>query len=352
LKEPSKNYLWIRMPHFRLTDTEADQLVAYLFVSAKQEFPDAPKGDVAKGAQLSVSAGCMNCHAGLPPITQPPLAATLKSGWTRGCMSPDPKGRGTAPDFALTAQQRDSLIAFASSGFDSLKQDVPAEFVQRQLTNLRCNACHARDGEGSVLSKVDGEVQELRAVAPSPEHVEGAPVADAPIPPLTWFGEKLRPEWMRDFIAGHGKDKPRPWLIARMPGFATYSEHLAAGLSHEHGFGLAPEPAMTLDPVKVKAGETLVGENGGFNCTTCHTLADRPATAVFEAPGPNLAFSPARLRTHYYSRWVLAPLRVDPETKMPQFADPDGKTPLTDFFDGNASEQIDAIWQYLHSLKK
>ena len=36
---------------------------------------------------------------------------------------------------------------------------------------------------------------------------------------------------------------------------------------------------------------------------------------------------------------------------MPRFADDDGKTPLTDFFAGQASEQYDAIWQYLQSLK-
>ena len=37
---------------------------------------------------------------------------------------------------------------------------------------------------------------------------------------------------------------------------------------------------------------------------------------------------------------------------MPHFAADDGKTPLTDFFVGKASEQYDAIWQYLQTLKK
>ena len=352
LKEPAKNYAWIRMPHFRLTDEEAGQLTAYLLTNAKQEFPAGPKGDATKGAQLLVSAGCLNCHAGLPPTTQPALAVTVKSGWTKGCMAPDAKARGAAPDFALTPAQRDALQAFAASGFDSLAQDTPLEFADRQIANLRCTACHSLDGEGSTWSKVDGESQQLRAAAPQVEHVEGAPVPDAPIPALTWLGEKLRPDWMREFIAGHGKTKPRPWLIGRMPGFATYAEGLAHGLSLQHGFGLSVAPEPALDAAKVKAGETLISENGGFNCTTCHPVADRPATAVFEAPGTNLLSINERLRKGYYARWVLAPLRVDPETKMPQFADADGRTPLTDFYEGKASEQIDAIRQYLHSLKK
>jgi hypothetical protein len=37
---------------------------------------------------------------------------------------------------------------------------------------------------------------------------------------------------------------------------------------------------------------------------------------------------------------------------MPRFADDAGKTPLTDFFDGHAHSQFEAIWLYLQSLKK
>jgi hypothetical protein len=51
-------------------------------------------------------------------------------------------------------------------------------------------------------------------------------------------------------------------------------------------------------------------------------------------------------------RWVLNPLRIDPDTKMPKFADEDGKTPLTDFFAGDALKQYEAIWQYIHSAPK
>ena len=81
-------------------------------------------------------------------------------------------------------------------------------------------------------------------------------------------------------------------------------------------------------------------------------MGERPPTAVFEAPGINLAYSAERLRHDYYLRWVLNPLRIDPETKMPKFADEKGKTPLTDHFEGDAVQQYEAIWQYLHSQKK
>ncbi len=351
LLDPQKNYAWTRMPHFRLSADEAAKLTAYLFLSAKQESPAGPKGDATRGAQLLVSAGCLNCHAGLPPSTTPTLALTLKSGWAKGCLAPDAAARGKAPDFAFTPVQREALAAFAASGFTSLKQDTPLEFAERQVTNLRCAACHSHDGKQSTWSQLDNETAPLSAAVP-PEEGEGHPVPTTALPQLTWLSEKLQPAWMAEFIAGHSKIKPRPWIIGRMPGFPVYAEGLAQGLALSHGFPFAPSPATPLDPAKVKAGETLLGENGGFNCLQCHALGERGATAVFEAPGPNLALSANRLRPEYYHRWLMHPLRIDPETKMPRFSDDEGKTPLTDFFEGKASEQYDAIWQYLQTFKK
>jgi mono/diheme cytochrome c family protein len=351
LKDPQASYQWSRMPNFRLTDEEATQLAAYLLSGTQREFAAGPKGDPVKGAQLVVSTGCMNCHAGLPPMTTPKLAATLQAGWEKGCVAPDEAARGKAPDFKLTQIQREALLAFAADGFGSLKQDTPLEFAHRQVTNLACAACHSHDGRPSTWSQLEGEMAPLQAGAPTPEG-EHAAVATTAAPVLTWFGEKLQPDWAAKFIAGGIAYKPRPWIIGRMPGFGGRSELLAQGLALDHGFSATPEPKPAADAEVVKAGETLLGENGGFNCTTCHGLGERPATAVFEAPGINLAYSAERLRHDYYLRWVLAPLRIDPDTKMPKFADETGKTPLTDFFDGDAVKQNDAIWHYLHSQAK
>jgi cytochrome c1 len=350
LKDPAKNYQWNRMPHFRLSDEEATRLTAYLIVNAKREFSTGVKGDAAKGGALLATSGCLNCHAGLPPTTAPTLDATIAKGWTTGCLAADATARAKAPDFAFTPTQRDALTAFASAGFSSLKQDAPAEFAERQIKNLRCTACHSRDTEQSVWSQLEDETAPLQAAAPL-EEGEGKPIFTTALPPLTWLGEKLRPEYAAQFIAGHGGEKPRPWLVARMPGFTSIAEPLARGLAFQHGYPLA-EPALRVDPALAKAGETLLGENGGFNCTTCHGVAERPGTAVFEAPGINLALTHARMRHDYYLRWVLHPQRLDPDTKMPRFADDDGKTPLTDFFAGQATAQFGAIWHYLQSLKK
>jgi mono/diheme cytochrome c family protein len=307
---------------------------------------------VDKGVQLLVSAGCISCHAGAPVPGIPKLADTFASGWTKGCLAPDASARGKAPDFGFTPEQRDALQAFGASGFDSLKQDSRMEFAERQISNLRCTACHARDGQQSVWSQLENDMMVLQSAAPNSDApAENDPKPSTATPPLTWTGEKLQPAWMEKFIAGQVPYKPRTWIIGRMPGFVPWAKGIAEGLPLEHGFPIEVAPVKP-DLAKAKIGERLIGENGGFNCVQCHSVGPRGATAVFEAPGIDLALTRERIRPEYYARWVLHPLRIDPETKMPRFADDEGKTPLVDVLGGNAADQFDAIWQYLHTVER
>ena len=350
LKDPAKNYPATRMPHFRLEDEEANQLAAYLVAHGRMIKRKPLAGDATRGAALIVSAGCLNCHAGMPATTQPPLAAVLKAG-DKGCLATDDKTRAAAPDFALSPSQRASLKAFLATDLTSLKQDTPAEFAERQIRNLNCVACHARDGNVSTWTKVDGEAKKLRDALPPKEHVEGEAVPDAPVPALTWLGEKLRHDWMSKFIAGKVEYKPRTWLIGRMPGFAHVADGVALGLNHQHGLPQKETDEPAPDAEKVAAGEKLIGADGGFNCITCHAVGEQAATAVFEAPAINFAQTAERLRQGYFHRWVLAPTRIDPDTKMPKYADPEGVTQLSDPYEGKGPAQFEAIRQYIRTVK-
>lgn len=350
LREPAKHYPATRMPNFRLSEEESGQLANYLLANGRMIKRQTLKGDPTRGAALLVSAGCLNCHAGMPPTTQPPLAKVLAAG-PKGCLAPDGAGRAQAPDFGLAPAQREALLAFLATDLASLKQDTPAEFAERQVRNLNCVACHTRDGQGSAWSKVDGECKKLRDALPAKEHVEGEPVPDAPIPAMTWFGEKLQTAWMTKFVSGQVEAKPRPWLIGRMPGFAHVAAGLSLGLAHQHGLP-AEEPKEAAPKAELAAlGEKLIGVDGGFNCITCHAVGDTPATAVFEAPAINFKETAERLRRGYFLHWVLAPTRLDPETKMPKYADAEGMTQLTDILDGKGTEQFDAVRQYLRTLE-
>jgi hypothetical protein len=291
----------------------------------------------------------LNCHAGAAIPGRPSLADTLKSGWTKGCVADAGVARGQAPDFALSTSQISALRAFAQTDFASLKVDVPAEFAARQITQLRCAACHEHDGQPSVWSTLYADSTALRAAAPKKEAKEGDPHPDGPLPSLTWLGEKLRPEWSAAFIAGQPMAKPRYWLIARMPAFAFYASGLSTGLSHQHGLSCTLAKEEPVDAELAQTGAKLLGATGGFNCIQCHPMGTRPATAPFEAPSTNLATATERLRPSFYKRWMIAPTRVTPDTKMPKFVDEDGQTQITETLDGQAADQFEAIWQYLRS---
>ncbi len=350
LKMPGMHSPWTRMPNFRLSDAEAVQLAAYLMGNAKTEFP-AAKGDAIKGKALVASVGCANCHtipgAEKSELKAPSLVAAVK-GADKGCLAEQPGG---APDFGFTPTQRDALRAFMKTDLASLKQDCFAEFAERQVRHMNCTACHPRDGQQSTWQLVESEMSPLQNAAPAPaEQLEGAPIAGTAVPQLTWFGEKLNTGWMSAFIAGAAPYKPRPWLAARMPGFGAPAGGIANGFAHQHGLPLTDAPESAVDKEKAATGEKLIGADGGFNCTTCHGVKDAAATAVFEAPGTNLGYASERLRKGYYQRWLLAPLRIDAETKMPKFSEGGVTTQLTDVLGGKASEQFEAIWQYLRSL--
>ena len=350
LKNPTAHSAWTRMPNFRLTDEETAKLSAYLFANAKAEFP-ATAGDAGKGKALVTALGCANCHA-IPGVEKSTLAAaalaSVRAVNVKGCLAED---AGKAPGFGLSPRQRESLAAFLATDLASLKQDTPAEFAERQIARMNCTACHPRDGQQSTWQKVEEEMTALQSAAPPPaEAIEGAPIAGTAVPHLTWFGEKLQAGWMGTFIAGAAPDKPRPWLVARMPGFGAPAMGIAVGLAQQHGLPLSDLPEPAPDKEKIALGEKLTGSDGGFNCTTCHAVKEQAATAVFEAPGVNLGNTAERVRKAWFHRWLLAPLRVDAETKMPKFSEDGVTTQITDVLGGKAADQFDAIWQYLHSL--
>jgi mono/diheme cytochrome c family protein len=164
---------------------------------------------------------------------------------------------------------------------------------------------------------------------------------------LTWAGEKLRPEWAVAFIGGKIAYKPRPYLRARMPAWPSRAEGLAKGLAAEHGYSPATPKYPAPDETLAATGQKLIGAAGGFSCVQCHAVGTQPPLAPFEAPALDFAYVSDRLRKEHYLRWVFNPIKVDPATKMPAFADADGKSALRDVFDGDAGKQFESIWQFL-----
>ena len=324
IKNPGAHYAWTRMPKFKLSDEEAQQLAAYLSSNAPMaKQPGAPTeaAILEHGQKLVQTTGCLNCH-GLKLDNQfktKSLAELKPDRFQSGCLLESPTGQASAPAFAFSKDEVAALQSFLATDRASLSRHVPVEFIERQTRLLNCNACHGQ--------------------------LEGFPT-------LPLIGGKLKPEWMRQFLAGEVAFKPRPWVLHQMPTFPQRAEALATGLVMSHGYPPQTAAEAPVPPELVKIGQKFVGADGGFSCISCHAVGEQKATQVFESEGINLARSAARLQKDYFARWLMNPLRVEPTTKMPVYFDEEGKSQLGDILEGSAAKQIDAIWQYLRQGDK
>ena len=333
LRAPAADYSWTRMPDFHLSAAEAKELDDYLFNAApKPELKPAPAdaGMIEKGKKLVQTTGCLNCHA--LKLENPFIAPALSQLYSRHLKDrrkvPEGDCLGVKPlaDYGLRGEEKTALEAFTAAGFASLARHVPAEFAARQTRLLNCNACHGQ--------------------------LEG-------FPPLELLGGKLKPEWMTKFIGGEISHKMRfdahpqgmVWLEARMPAFASRARDLAVGLAAEQGYPPKSAPELPVNMELAKAGQKIVGKDGGFQCVVCHAVGPLLATDVFESEGINLAWSADRLLPSFFRRWVRAPTSVDPQTKMPVFFE-EPKTALTEVLEGDSEQQISAIWEYIRLRDK
>lgn len=381
LLDPTSHDPNTRMPNFALDDDEATALASFLrFHAEASEEPAAvleTNGDPSRGRMLVETMGCLQCHeldgdrAG-NRYAAPPMDFVRLTGWDRGCLAPpnDNAARGGAPLVNLTDDERSALRTSGTDAmFASLSQHVASEFAARQIEDQQCIACHRRDDFYDRWTLLEGEIESLHTrfgvdLSSSDEaHDEDEedgyegdddsgvePMVMQHRPSLTWSGGMLLPDFVESRLSGAWRDKPRPWLTARMPAFAFDASLFARGLAAQHGYSPDPEPRATPDPEVAALGKKLIANGTGFGCTQCHAAGDRPAEAVFEVEGINFDLATRRLRREYFDRWVLQPNRVDPGTRMPQYADEYGKTPLIRHYEGDARQQYDAIWQYLLTL--
>lgn len=353
LLKPDAHYQWIRMPDFGLKEKEAGLLASYLLSQEIRGIfvEEARKTDPERGKQLLQSTGCLNCHLlkspGLPSTLQAPAWENLQSDRLKaGCLDMAPNHRG--PQWNLTRDQIKKIQAFAADRRKALDRDNATEFATRQMKILRCGSCHRRDQQEDDWSQLRDEEMGLVAALP-PVDPESEPrhfKADQIRPSLTWTGEKLNTAWLTRFIGGKMPYKPREYLRARMPAFTRRADLLATGLAHEHGVSSRESIPDQSSEKLGSIGRELVGKKR-WSCTACHDMGKTEAVGVFESPGPNFMYVKERIRREYYDRWIWLPSRVEPGTKMPQVYMFGKPSLLADILDGDASKQVEAIWQYI-----
>lgn len=312
LQNPQLHYARNPMPNFRLSAEEATAMARYLSPEEPGADRDSNSGDSETGQRLIQTSGCLNCHrASLENRYSAPALAAVAKAPRGGCV----EGRPGVPQFKFSTEEKEALSAFLQNGdFKALARRVPHEFAQRAIAREHCANCH--------------------------EKVEG-------LPRIEQAGARLKPEWMEQFLAGSGADRPRPWLPLRMPSFPAEARSLAQGLSALHGFPPKTPAETPADQQIAATGAKLVSAAGGFACVACHAIGSFSSGQVVESPGINLALAAERLQSTFFQRWVMNPTAIDPATKMPVYFDSHGRSQLIDILDGDGPRQISAIWAYL-----
>jgi mono/diheme cytochrome c family protein len=246
------------------------------------------------------------------------------------------------PDFHLSDRE-EQLLVTAIMSFQRQVQPPAAlpppgarrEFLRvgRNLVSRRnCVACHTLEGVG-------GDYQTL-----VPEPTLAPPL-------LTPEGAKVQPDWLYAFL--RGPITIRPWLNVRMPTFGLDDAHWNEVIQYFQAIPGQIRPFRTVDVVRTSANADLATGRELFEllrCQQCHVLGAIPEGQPTANLAPDLRMTSERLNPEWVEQWMIAPLRIQPGTRMPGFWP---NYPKSDFpqFGNDGARQIRAIRDYLFTFR-
>ncbi len=342
-----------RMPNFKLSEAEAEDLAAYLKSGPKPEIPEELKAEFEAAAQftfdpekaevgreLFAKKNCVACHQpapvgieAAPKISKPLVELDVSDSENRlGCLAERPPG-GAVPAFFLDEVQK-KAIELALRGMREVKPLDRAGRIDWTFTSLNCYACHDRSGKGGPETARQPYFAVNDVAALSIGRWGNLP------PSLDKVGRKLTDEWFERILFGHGGDgEVRPYMEARMPLYdETALRPLLADLEEED---------VREDPVEIDVtglpkyqrghyGRDLLGVNG-LGCVNCHGVKGRRAIG---APVIDLTETVHRLQPAYFKELLLNPQATQAGTMMPPM------------FTGRkkADQEVEQIWTYLKEI--
>lgn len=289
-----------------------------------------------RGRELFAKVGCASCHQlrqENTPIPSRLVAIPLAQlDSKRGCL--DPTHPANAPVYPLTDRQRETLGA----AIDSFKRPnraelTPLEVVSGTLNRLNCYACHQRGGVGGV--------EEARNEFFQTKQPEMGDEGRLP-PSLDGVGAKLTANYLAHIVGDGAKD--RPYMLTRMPRFGKANAgHLIAAFETLDSIEPVKSVEFHLPPRRVKSDGRYLTGGEALACIKCHTFKGVETEGV---QAIDMTIMTKRLRRDWFHRYLVDPQVFRPGTRMP-VAWPQGKSLLPKILEGDTSQQIEAIWQFL-----
>ncbi len=287
---------------------------------------------VVQGKQWFTSSGCANCHRfGLPSevgMPGPPLDQ-LRDG--QGCLASDLKA--PAVDYQLNPAQRAAISAAIQHRSTESPAADDASRIHLTMAALNCYACHRRGQFGGSEPNRD---EQFKTGIPEMGLEGRLP------PPLDGVGDKLNDDYIAKLLEQGAK--VRPYMRTRMPAYRYQSlkdfHHSITALDRKLDMKAAnnDQPHESI----LAAGRQAVG-NHGLACIKCHSFAGDKGGGIGAI---DMLKMNDRLRVEWFHRYLQDPPAYRPGTRMPN-SFVEGRSALTDLYDGDPTLQIDAIWQYL-----
>ncbi|MEZ5941056.1 MAG: c-type cytochrome [Planctomycetaceae bacterium] len=327
-----------RMPDLKLTRNEAASIASYLLraPAGSHQALEPQESLVTKGQQYFRELNCAACHT-LPGTAPAPLIGSLRTAdFSKGCLSATSL---RSPKYNLAEAKRGAIVAALQ---EKPSPDSDEVVAAKTMTAFRCIACHERNDFGGVPQAYDA-------------YFAGSEVKmgdDGRIPPpLTLVGAKLRPAWLKKVL--FDGESVRPYMFTRMPQYGTANlQHLpdvVARLDVLEGREMQVVSSERRTPeererekVLRAAGRELLGDKG-VNCIACHRFNGKDAPVN---QGIDLLTTYQRLQPAWFDQYVRNPMAFRPRTVMPS-AWSGGVASHKTILDGNADQQIEAVWYYL-----
>ena len=313
-----------RMPQFKLDREDGGDIAAHLLdfqngdASYYTPIPTFLSNEslASIGKIVVKTRNCVACHN---------ISSTKELTPTVYSISPNISldGLKNHPDYSLSEGQVHSIELFLNT---SQTGETPA---LSHLQALNCMACHDRDGSGGPDS--------ARRVYFSGDHDLGD--SGRYPPPLTEVGRKLQPEWMNGVL--NGKNNIRPYLNVQMPVFGRSVQSLASVLAKDD----QSRSKINFPPGHAKAGQKLLGTQGGLNCITCHNWGERRSLGIRALDLSNMT---ERLTLDWLHDYLINPAAYRSNTLMPAFW-PNGIASNQEILKGHTRAQIASIYEFANN---
>jgi len=272
-----------------LPNTSASTSVVRLVPAARKDPGSISQEAVARGRVLARAARCDACHEVREPAFQELPEPAAAKAWSATKIGVGQCALPAGPAVFHEVGTLPSKIEVATKLKIALKADG-------------CLSCHVRDGEGGLPPAVRKHLREVEDIGE-----EGL------LPPdLSSVGRRLRPKWLERVVReGH---KARDYVVMRMPAYGDekarqYAEWFDAVDAADV---IDEEPPFSVEAAEL--GRSLAG-TGGRNCISCHQMSGHDSLGP---QGMDLAKQHQRLRPGWFRDWLLRPLALRENTRMPQ----------------------------------